>query len=83
MLGFRTEYDVKKLIRRVWYQSKNTNTLNQFQRIGRLEHCSLIRLGPLSRNQEWVLGEVGEVQAVIIDGTSAELQVSSLMRLSR
>lgn len=43
----------------------------------------LIRLGPPSRNQEWVLGEVGEEQAVIIDGTSAELQVSPLMRVNR
>ncbi|KAM7406435.1 hypothetical protein PAMP_000810 [Pampus punctatissimus] len=30
-------------------------------------------LGPPSRSQGWVLGEAGEEQAVIIDGTSAEL----------
>lgn len=30
----------------------------------------------------WVLGEAGEVQAVIIDGTSAELQVSVTSLLS-
>lgn len=30
---------------------------------------------PPSRKQEWVLGEAGEEQAVIIDGASAKLQV--------
>lgn len=40
------------------------------------------RLGPPSRKQEWVRGEGGEEQAVIIDGTSAELQVSVTSLLS-